>query len=37
MSINWRVRMKSPAFWLDIAGAAATPPCSRTWAWATRA
>lgn len=25
MSINWRVRMKSPAFWLDIAGAAATP------------
>lgn len=25
MSINWKVRMKSPAFWLGIAGAAAMP------------
>lgn len=25
MGINWRVRAKSPAFWLGIASAAATP------------
>ena len=25
MSIDWRVRAKSPVFWLGIAGAAATP------------
>lgn len=25
MSVNWRVRVRQPAFWIGVAGAAATP------------